>query len=151
MDIPPDLTFQNSTFYPQYIYMFCMYLGKTANCALYSIQWLVFKTKMPSVYCVVQTWPLNKMNYMSLKDSFGYIFILSVSLKMIPHVCVPSTSMVPSLHVTKSQHKGAAFCSFDVKNVICMYINMHPTDISWPWPAGTRVHSRAYPDWVNNN
>jgi len=58
--------------------------------------------------------------------------------------------MVHSLHVTKSQHMGAPFCSLDVEIVIHTYLNRHPTDISWLWPVGTRVLLHANTDWVDN-
>jgi len=33
---------------------------QTATCATYNINWLVFVTKMKSVYSTVRTWSLNK-------------------------------------------------------------------------------------------
>ena len=41
--------------------MFCIYLRKTATCATYSINWLVFITELKSVYWLVQTGSLNKV------------------------------------------------------------------------------------------
>jgi len=58
--------------------------------------------------------------------------------------------MVHSLHITKSQHMSAQFSSLDVEMVIYMYINRHPTDISWPWQVRIWAHLHANFDWVDN-
>ena len=44
------------------LYLYVLYLSenKTATCATYSINWLVFITEMKSVYCMVWTGSLNK-------------------------------------------------------------------------------------------
>jgi len=59
--VPPGLTFINSAFCPQCIYVFLMdFRGKTAIISLYSINWLVFRTEAESVYCAVRTGYLNQ-------------------------------------------------------------------------------------------
>ena len=44
------------------LYLYVLYLSenKTATCATYSINWLVFITEMKSVYYAVRTGSLNK-------------------------------------------------------------------------------------------
>jgi hypothetical protein len=55
-DAPTSLTFNNCTFCPHSIYVFC----KQRLNATYSINGLVFITEMKSVYSAVRTGPLNK-------------------------------------------------------------------------------------------
>jgi len=59
-DAQTDLTFNNCTLCPHCIYVFCNYLRKTAICATYSINCLVFITETKSVYSAVRTGSLNK-------------------------------------------------------------------------------------------
>ena len=49
------------------LYLCVLYLfeKKTATCATYSINWLVFITEMKSVYSAVRTGSLNKAVFMS--------------------------------------------------------------------------------------
>jgi len=56
-----SLTFNNYTFCPHCIYVFCIYLKQTATCATYIINWLVFITEKKSFYCAVRTGYLNKV------------------------------------------------------------------------------------------
>jgi len=52
------LTFNNSTFCPHYLCVLCV-SQQTATFAPSNIHWLVFITKMKSVYCAVRTGSLN--------------------------------------------------------------------------------------------
>jgi len=57
------LRLKNSTFCPQNIYLFCMYLGKkTSEFFLYSTQRMVLITEETSIYCAVRTGSLNKIH-----------------------------------------------------------------------------------------
>ena len=51
---------KSSTFCPQYIYMFCMYLRKKHR--IHNAQLLVFIVEVVSVYCAVRTGSLNKVD-----------------------------------------------------------------------------------------
>jgi hypothetical protein len=56
-----SLTFNNCTFCPHCMYMCFVFIWeKTATCATYSINWLVFVTEMKSVYSAVRTGSFNK-------------------------------------------------------------------------------------------
>jgi hypothetical protein len=56
-----SLTFSNSTFCPHSSFMCFVWIWEqTAIISLYNINWLVFITKMKSVYCAVRTASLNK-------------------------------------------------------------------------------------------
>ena len=59
------------------LYLCVLYLSqkKTATCATYSINWLVFIIEMKSVYSAVRTGSLNKANYrvVSLLKPIGYV------------------------------------------------------------------------------
>ena len=52
-------TFNNCTFFPHCIYVFCIYL-RTNNDLWHVINWLVFITEMKWVYSAVRTGSLNK-------------------------------------------------------------------------------------------
>jgi hypothetical protein len=58
--VPTALTFRNSLFCPQCIYMFCVDLRTNRNTSLYRINLLVFRNKAESVYCAVRTGSLNQ-------------------------------------------------------------------------------------------
>jgi hypothetical protein len=69
-----SLTFSNSTFFPQSVFTCFVWIWQqTAVISLYSINWLVFKTEMKSVYSAVRTGSL-------------YIIRVNISLKMVKHV-----------------------------------------------------------------
>jgi hypothetical protein len=59
-DAPTGLTFNNCTFCPHCIYVFCIYLR--TNSDLYHLQYklMVFTTEMKSVYSAVRIGSLNK-------------------------------------------------------------------------------------------
>jgi hypothetical protein len=64
-----SLTFNNCTFCPHCIYVFCIYLRTNSN--LCHFNWLGFITELKSVYSAVRTGPLNKAVCAScLKGSF---------------------------------------------------------------------------------
>jgi len=55
-----SLTFNNSTFCPHTVFMCFVWIWeRTAIISLYSINWLVFITKIQCVYCAVRTGSLN--------------------------------------------------------------------------------------------
>jgi hypothetical protein len=55
-----SLTFSNSTFCPQCIYVFCVDLRTNSDFYLYSINLLVFITEAESVYCTVRSGSSNQ-------------------------------------------------------------------------------------------
>jgi len=57
------------------LYLCVLYLSekKTANCATYSINWLVFITQMKSVYSAVRTGSLNKAVWATSLKSTGHV------------------------------------------------------------------------------
>ena len=55
-----SLTFNNSTFCPHTVFMCFVWISEqTAIISLYNINWLVFITKLESVYCAVRTGSSN--------------------------------------------------------------------------------------------
>jgi hypothetical protein len=61
----------NSAFCPHNVFMYFVYISEdTSTVALYGINLLGSTVEMESVYCAVQTGPLNKTDYVSfLKGS----------------------------------------------------------------------------------
>ena len=59
-DAPTGLTLNNCTFCPHCICVFCIYLRINSDFCSIQHNWLVFITKMKSVYCTVWTGSLNK-------------------------------------------------------------------------------------------
>jgi len=54
-----SLTFSNSTFCPQTVFMCFLWISEqTAIISLYNINWLLFITETECVYCAVRTGPL---------------------------------------------------------------------------------------------
>jgi hypothetical protein len=78
-------------FCPHCIYVFCICLTKTATCATYSTNWLVFITKMKSVYSAVRTGSLNKAVCDSAAKGYftgkRVILISLIRSSRVPHPC----------------------------------------------------------------
>jgi hypothetical protein len=78
-----SLTFNKCTFCPHTVFMCFIFIWeKTATCATYIINWLVFITDMKSVYCAVRNGSLNKAvchsSFKGLKWSNSYTCHISI-------------------------------------------------------------------------
>jgi hypothetical protein len=56
---------KNTTSFPQFIYVYCIYITTNTDFCLIPYKLICFLTQMKSVYCAVRTESLNKTVYAS--------------------------------------------------------------------------------------
>jgi hypothetical protein len=84
-----SLTFNNCTFCPHYIYVFCIYLRTNSDLCHLQHKLIGFYNEMKSVYCAVRTGSLNKaVCASSLKGVYmtKYILLLCIFAFLVCYV-----------------------------------------------------------------